>query len=169
MAIHRLDVNDLQSWCSMSFNSTKANPMAFAKDIYINGSNDFALVLPEDVCAIGNNAFYNCKGLRSLTIKGKVKQIGMNCFADCINLKNVSLSDDIENIGNGGFANCKSLTSVHLPANLSFISDSLFYGCENLTDVTIPQSVKEIRKGAFSVLMRICPSLMYFLLILSLL
>ena len=150
MAIHRLDVNDLQSWCSMSFNSTKANPMAFAKDIYINGSNDFALVLPEDVCAIGNNAFYNCKGLRSLTIKGKVKQIGMNCFADCINLKNVSLSDDIENIGNGGFANCKSLTSVHLPANLSFISDSLFYGCENLTDVTIPQSVKEIRKGAFS-------------------
>lgn len=57
MAIHRLDVNDLQSWCSMSFNSTKANPMAYAKDIYINGSNDFALVLPEDVCAIGNNAF----------------------------------------------------------------------------------------------------------------
>lgn len=102
MAIHRLDVNDLQSWCSMSFNSTKANPMAYAKDIYINGSNDFALVLPEDVCAIGNNAFYNCKGLRSLTIKGKVKQIGMNCFADCINLKNVCLSDDIENIGNGG-------------------------------------------------------------------
>lgn len=150
MAIHRLDVNDLQSWCSMSFNSTKANPMAYAKDIYINGSNDFALVLPEDVCAIGNNAFYNCKGLRSLTIKGKVKQIGMNCFADCINLKNVCLSDDIENIGNGGFANCKSLTSVHLPTNLSFISDSLFYGCENLTDVTIPLSVKEIRKGAFS-------------------
>ena len=126
MAIHRLDVNDLQSWCSMSFNSTKANPMAYAKDIYINGSNDFALVLPEDVCAIGNNAFYNCKGLRSLTIKGKVKQIGMNCFADCINLKNVYLSDDIENIGNGGFANCKSLTSVHLPTNLSFISDSKF-------------------------------------------
>lgn len=150
MAIHRLDVNDLQSWCSMSFNSTKANPMAYAKDIYINGSNDFALVLPEDVCAIGNNAFYNCKGLRSLTIKGKVKQIGMNCFADCINLKNVCLSDDIENIGNGGVANCKSLTSVHLPTNLSFISDSLFYGCENLTDVTIPLSVKEIRKGAFS-------------------
>ena len=60
MAIHRLDVNDLQSWCSMSFNSTKANPMAYAKDIYINGSNDFALVLPEDVCAIGNNAFGCC-------------------------------------------------------------------------------------------------------------
>ena len=150
MTIHQLNVNDLQSWCSMSFNSTKANPMTYAKDIYINGANDFDLVLPEDVCAIGNNAFYNCKGLRSLTIKGKVKQIGMNCFADCINLKNVYLSDDIENIGNGGFANCKSLTSVHLPANLSFISDSLFYGCENLTDVTISQSVKEIRKGAFS-------------------
>ncbi|MDD6817888.1 MAG: leucine-rich repeat protein, partial [Prevotellaceae bacterium] len=150
MAIHRLDVNDLQSWCSMSFNSTKANPMTYAKDIYINGANDFDLVLPEDVCAIGNNAFHNCKGLRSLTIKGRVKQIGMNCFADCINLKNVCLSDDIENIGNGVFANCKSLTSVHLPANLSFISDSLFYGCENLTDVTIPLSVKEIRKGAFS-------------------
>lgn len=150
MAIHRLDVNDLQSWCSMSFNSTKANPMTYAKDIYINGANDFDLVLPEDVCAIGNNAFHNCKGLRSLTIKGRVKQIGMNCFADCINLKNVCLSDDIENIGNGVFANCKSLTSVHLPANLSFISDSLFYGCENLTDVTIPLPVKEIRKGAFS-------------------
>lgn len=150
MAIHRLDVNDLQSWCSMSFNSTKANPMTYAKEIYINGANDFDLVLPEDVCAIGNNAFHNCKGLRSLTIKGRVKQIGMNCFADCINLKNVCLSDDIENIGNGVFANCKSLTSVHLPANLSFISDSLFYGCENLTDVTIPLPVKEIRKGAFS-------------------
>lgn len=138
MAIHRLNVNDLQSWCSMSFNSTKANPMTYAKDIYINGANDFDLVLPEDVCAIGNNAFYNCKGLRSLTIKGKVKQIGMNCFYSCTNLSYIRLPKGLRTIYEYAFADCSSLRYLEIPNGVESIGKGCLLGCINLEELVVP-------------------------------
>lgn len=149
-SISRLDINDLQSWCTMQFCTKMSNPMSHAEDIYINGSNEIDLILPEDNEEISNNAFNGCKSLKSVTIDGNTKVIGEKCFSGCLNLKKVSLSDNVKRIGNGAFEDCKTLDSVKLPVELSSISDSLFYGCENLADITIPKSIIEINKSAFS-------------------
>ena len=149
ISISRLDINDLQSWCAMVFCTSKSNPMTHAEDIYINGSNEYDLIIPDNVEFISNNVFSACKSLRSVIVNGNTKLIGEKCFSGCINLKKVSLSDNVERIGNRAFEGCKILSSIKLPVGLSSISDSLFYGCENLADITIPESIIKINNSAF--------------------
>lgn len=150
MSISKLEINDLHSWCSMSFDSGLSNPISKAEKVYINGIDEFELAWPDDVDTIGDNVFFSYKGLKRISANGNVKKIGKNSFAYCQNLKDVVLSDNVETIGDGAFKGCRSLEVVQLPIGLALISDSLFYGCESLTDVTFPKSVKRINKNAFS-------------------
>ena len=78
------------------------------------------------VTSIGNSAFYNCAGLKSITIP-----------------------DSVTSIGNSAFYGCAGLTSVTIPDSVTSIGYEAFYGCAGLTSVTIPDSVTSIDKDAF--------------------
>ena len=58
-----------------------------------------------------------------------VTAIGDEAFYDCSSLTSVTIPDSVTSIGNGAFYGCSSLTSVTIPDSVTSIGNSAFYGC----------------------------------------
>ena len=101
------------------------------------------------VTSIGSNAFYDCKGLTSVTIPNSVTSIGNGAFAGCYGLTSVTIPNSVTSIGDSAFSGCSGLTSVTIPNSVTSIGNYAFYGCSGLTSVTIPNSVTSIGNYAF--------------------
>ena len=130
------------------------------------------------VNSIGKKAYYECKGLTSVSIPNSITdikseafsgctsltyfkggnfltKIGYNAFYGCSNLTTFDIPNTVTEIGKYAFCGCKSLTSINIPNNVTKIEESTFAGCSALTSVLIPNSIKEIDKYAF----QLCSSL----------
>ena len=107
------------------------------------------------VTSIGDDAFFICTFLLSVTIPNSVTSIGDSAFSSCTSLTSVTIPDSVTSIGNIAFSFCTSLTSITIPDSVTFIGDSAFDFCESLTSVSIPDSVTFIGDNAFSG----CPNL----------
>ena len=79
------------------------------------------------VTSIGENAFFSCKPLTSITLPNSVKSIGM-----------------------GSFTYCESVSKITLPDSVKSIESYAFFGCGSLTEITIPNCVKSLGHNAFS-------------------
>ena len=108
-----------------------------------------SVTIPEGVTTIGKNAFYNCTGLTSITIPSSVTYIGYQAFRDCSSLTSVTISEGVTSINTGAFLDCSSLTSIVIPSSVTFIGSNAFTRCSSLTSVVIPESVTEIDTAAF--------------------
>ena len=107
-------------------------------------------ILPNTVTNIGDNAFYCCEGLTSISIPNSVKNIGDNAFQGCTGLTTVNLSNSITKIGKNAFLACKGLTSVIIPNSVTIIDEEAFFACDKLKSITIPKSVTNIGYRAFN-------------------
>ena len=103
-----------------------------------------------EVTMIGEDAFYECCSLTSVTIGNSVTTIGDYAFRGCSSLTNVTIGNSVTTIGCAAFFNCDSLTSVTIPDSVTTIGEWVFANCSNLTSVTIPDSATTIGGGAFS-------------------
>ena len=83
-------------------------------------------IIPNDIIAIANDAFYNCRELLS-----------------------INLPNSITKIGKYAFAYCESVDSISIPNKVSSVEQSAFYGCNNLKKVIIGSSVKVLEESAF--------------------
>ena len=131
------------------------------------------------VTSIGDEAFYSCESLTSLTIGNSVTSIGGSAFAYCSSLTYVTIPNSVTSIGVEAFAYCDSLKSViwnvkncedfnsscswcvpfsYSPITSFIIGDSVEYipaallayaDTKNLTTLTIPESVTSIGEDAF--------------------
>ena len=109
-----------------------------------------SVTIPQGVTTIGNKAFYNCTGLTSVTIPEGVTKIGERAFTICEKLAEVTIPKGITSIEKSVFSGCKSLTSITIPEGVTSISSGAFGDCENLTSVTIPEGVTSIGERAFA-------------------
>ena len=101
------------------------------------------------VTSIGDNAFYFCTGLTSVTIPESVTSIGDEAFYHCEYLTSVTIPESVTSIGRYAFSDCYGLTSVTIPEGVTSIGEYAFFNCDGLTSVTIPESVTSIGYGAF--------------------
>ena len=101
------------------------------------------------VTSIGEKAFYNCKGLKSVVIPNSVTSIGANAFRGCTGLTSVEIPNSVTSIGGGAFYDCSGLTSIVIPNSVTSIGDYAFGDCRSLTSIAIPNSITSIGKWAF--------------------
>ena len=80
---------------------------------------------------------------------GSVTSIGDQAFYNCTRLTSITIPDSITNIGYYAFYNCTALTSITIGDSVTSIGDWAFYGCTGLTSITIPDSVTSIGSMAF--------------------
>lgn len=93
------------------------------------------MVLGSHVATISNQAFEDCKNLKSVTLSNGVTIIGAESFANCRNLNSINFPKSVTTIGYRAFLDC-GLTSITLPENLANLGTLSFKGCP-LKSVTI--------------------------------
>ncbi len=140
----------IESLCNISFGGSEANPLRYAKHLYINGQEVTDLVIPNSVTSIGGYAFYGCSGLTSVTIPNSVTSIGEGAFEFCSDLTSVTIGNSVTSIGSSAFYGCSGLTSVTIPNSVTSIGNYAFYNCTGLASVIIGNSVTSIGNNAFN-------------------
>lgn len=142
LAFKVTDNNSMEVEVSAANEGEVSGTLSIPKTVEIDGYT-------YSVTSIGNEAFWTCHSLKSVTIGNSVRNIGEGAFRDCSGLTSVIIPNSVTGIGNYAFDGCNSLTSVNLPNSLTTIGVQAFYGCIGLTSVTIPNSVTFIDNSAF--------------------
>ena len=165
-------IKDMKWWCDLVIKGLYSNPVYYAKHIYdAEGQEITDLVIPEDVTSVGDNAFYRCEGLKSVTFHDNMTYIGSNAFNSCTGLTSVTIPEGVTEIQEGTFANCSNLTSVNihegvtkignaafsksgltsltLPSTITSMMQS-FYGCEQLETLTLTDGISDINGSFYS-------------------
>ena len=116
-SLTKVNITDIAAWCNIAFGSSDANPLYYAKHLFVNDVEVTDLVIPNGVTSIGGGAFYGCSGLTSVTIPNSVT-----------------------NIGGGAFFGCNSLISVESPAILF----NEAFGIFDLSYNEMPSQIKHL-------------------------
>ena len=134
-----------------------------------------AIVIPESVVTIDEDAFADCSALTSITTNNGIdlRNSGLYFTKDSIKYKVLAKNSvqvaqktytggvvipatvtagntfTITGIASGAFMNCSGLTSVTIPNGVTSIAYQTFRSCANLATVTLPDSLKTIGGYAF--------------------
>ena len=149
----------------------KTATVTFKGDSYDAYDDEYAgdVVIPKavtyngitySVTSLGDNCFFNCSSLTSVTIPNSVTSLGVDCFEDCSRLERVVVDaanpvyDSRENCNaiihtatNNLVAGCKN---SKIPNSVTSLGDRCFYECRNLTSITIPNSVTSLGYACFN-------------------
>ena len=161
--LNEVHINDLSVWCNIYFYDYSANPLIFAKNLYLNGELVTELKIPEGVKEINNYAFYRCINLTSIVIPNSVISIGDSAFDGCEGLTCIEIPNSVTSIGMYAFDGCENLNEVHINdiaawcniylggtlANPLFFAKNLYINGKKVTELIIPNNVRSINNCAF--------------------
>ena len=123
---------------------------SIGENAFANCSGLKTVVLPDTLTSIGSNAFDGCKQLTKIALPKSLVSIGNSAFKECALLSEMDLSQTaITAIAYGTFTNCPNLKTVVLPDTLTRILGYAFYGCKQLTEIVLPKSLTSIGSHAF--------------------
>jgi hypothetical protein len=96
------------------------------------------VTIGSSVTSIGQQAFYNCSGLTSVTIPNSVTSIGEYAFSGCTGLTSVTIPNSVTSIGERAFYECSGLTSAEAPAGFFDVPEAEWPYCTKiLNHVTV--------------------------------
>ncbi len=163
--LREVNISSLKNWTEIEFLSKTANPVTYAKNLFLNGEEiPRKLVIPAGVTRIGNYVFSGLESIVSVYIPESVQSIGNFVFSGCSGLQRtifsslvsfLSIKYDSENstdFGGAIYINDSPLdkTSITIPVEIEKIQDYKFYNWTSLSSVYFSPSVIEIGKSAFS-------------------
>lgn len=104
-----------------------------------------------DVVKIGDYAFANRTGLRSVTLPDTITVIGVGAFSGCTDLRSIRLPKRVEMrfFGHELFKGCTSLEEVSVPEGPNGLGKDMFSGCASLKRVVLPDSIRNYGGGVF--------------------
>ena len=154
LLINSQDIEEIKIAQSMGI---KVNPYVIENgELKSDGANlalmdkNGSLTIPEGVTVIGEGAFADLSGLKTIIIPGTVKEIKGNAFRNNVDLENVIMKEGIKTIGNYVFQKCNKLRNVELPESIENIGTGAFYICSNLQEIKIPDKVTVINNLTFA-------------------
>ena len=131
------------------------------------------------VVRIGDEAFYNCSDITSLTIEEGVEEIGVKSFGFCKGITKVVVPNSLKIVGTGAFAGCSNVERIEIKSleiwcqieyggtfiivdynkgdvtqyasSMGGSSDKakLYLNNQLITEVQIPTSISEIKAKTF--------------------
>lgn len=119
------------------------------------------IIIPETVVKIGDNAFFNCYYLTSISIPESVTSIGKYAFHFCLRLLNATIPKNVKSIGVGAFAGEARMSDIQVSEdNKYFTSENgilydkkkkVLIQCPRAKsgEIKIPESVTNIGEEAF--------------------
>ena len=163
-------LNENCSECNCVENATKGLDYFLSRDrtyyciSSLGSATDDNIIIPNcynnlPVTKILDNAFKNCKNIRSVLIPDSVIFIDLTAFLGCSNLTNIVI--DKNNNVYDSRNNCNAIieTSTNtliqgcsttiIPDTVASIGCDAFNGCSSLTSIVIPNSVESIGDFAF--------------------
>ncbi len=120
-------IDDVASWCKISFGNYYSNPLVYANKLYVDDVLVTDLVIPSSTTRIGSFAFCKCSSLTSVTIPDSVVDIGSYAFRNCSGLTTIIMPDSVASIGSSAFEYCSKLANVYI-ADLAAWCDIRFGG-----------------------------------------
>ena len=161
---------DIAGWCNILFVDSRANPLWYSHNFYINDQKIKDLVIPNNVTSIRDYAFVGYASLTSVTIGESVTSIGQSAFAYCSSLTSSTIGESVTSIGMYAFNKCSSLTKTNYTGNIAgwcniefgnsdanpiCYSHNFYINDQEIKDLVIPNNVTSIGECAF----RSCSSL----------
>ncbi len=135
-AITTLNFNGTASeWAGNEFGNETANPLYFAKKLYLGGALAKNIVI-ENVTAVGSYAFVNAE-LESVELKG-IESVKCGAFKNVTLLTEIIVPEGAKKVEDSAFENVLTLTAAVLPDSLTLMGRNVFAGCVNLKELTIP-------------------------------
>ena len=108
------------------------------------------ITIVHGVQSIGNDTFFGCENLTSVSIPSTVTKIGNTAFRDCVNLTEVTIPDSVTSLGHYAFYGCKLLSNVDLGDGVTTIGNHAFRECSALKSIILPKSITSIGNSAFA-------------------
>lgn len=75
-SLQSVNVDNIKSWCEMSFEDKFSNPLTCGRKLYIGDSQVRQLVIPDNVGEIKDYAFSGCSDITSISLGKQLKRIG---------------------------------------------------------------------------------------------
>lgn len=98
----------------------------------------------QDEGEVYGGVFYNCSGLKEVSLGSRITVIPANTFNNCSNLTKVAMPNTVEIIGQSAFAYCGKLKTIELSQNLEKIETGAFFNCISLQVMVFPDSLETI-------------------------
>lgn len=125
---------------------------AIGNGVFSNLSSDkiYSVRIPKSVTAIGESAFADSDGVEILFDEGcALTSIGEDAFLNCTGLKSIPLGEGLQEIAPWGFSGCTRLKEIAIPESVTAIRENAFGGCSSLQRVILHAGVSVIEDGAF--------------------
>jgi hypothetical protein len=99
----------------------------------------------ENITAIEDKAFADCKNLTSFNWPKKCEIIPVGCFQNCFSFERISGIENVKEVDSYAFLNCDKMTEFSWPVGCDEIPNGCFMGCTNLSSITFQEEMETIR------------------------
>ena len=127
-------------------------------NLLLMDENTGSLTIPDSVTAIGEGAFANLEGLRTIIIPSTVKRIERNAFSNNTTLETVIMQEKVnsdgtiegvEYIGNNAFRSCTALTTVQMANSVTEVMEAIFEYDNSLKTIDLSDNITNISEYMF--------------------